>query len=136
MPRKPSRIFWAWLAGFIDGEGCIHSHKDSLGLRLIITNTHRDTLIYIQQTIGGKLNQTRKFNPPHSAAWKVRWSGEEARKVLIEIQPYSILKAEHVRLGLSWKIGRSGSVHTEKQLNDRRYIHNELARLNKRGEQR
>lgn len=86
----------AYLAGAIDGEGCISSCGFS-SLRVAIANTNRPWLEQLQTWVGGTIQEHRgRFNkrPSYSLVLRVEESGE----ALAQCQPYLILKKKQAEL--------------------------------------
>lgn len=87
----------AYVAGLIDGEGCIHldvtggvyAPRVSVGM----TAPALDLLTELQQEWGGTLYQMRKQTPRWAAAWTWHLTGWKAASLLIAIRPYLRLKA-------------------------------------------
>lgn len=77
---------WAYLAGFIDGEGCFTVHRNQGGQvypRLIVSNTDPVYLKTLQEELGGKLH-VQSHNPPRKANY--RWV-VNGRDLIVEIYP-------------------------------------------------
>lgn len=86
----------AYLAGAIDGEGCVTSCGLS-SLRVAIANTNRQWLEQLQSWVGGIIQEHRgRFNkrPSYSLSLLVEESGE----ALAQCQPYLILKKKQAEL--------------------------------------
>jgi hypothetical protein len=87
---------WAWLAGFIDGEGCLSVHRrggrngDVMGLRFMVAQSDRRPLERVQQIIGGGSIIPLGPNP---LSKRQRWMWYLSRRadidaVLARIWPY------------------------------------------------
>ena len=79
----------AYIAGFIDVEGCITiSNNGSVSLGIV--NTSLIVLEYIVSIIGGSLTKrTQIVNKPQ---YVLRWYGDECIEVLSTLLPYLIEK--------------------------------------------
>ena len=95
----------AYVAGLIDGEGCIHLDvtrgmyyraRVSVGM----TEPALGLLKELQQEWGGTLYQQRKQTQRWAAAWTWHLTGDPAGVLLRAIQPHLRLKAEQARLAL------------------------------------
>lgn len=99
-------LFWAWMAGFVDGEGCFHiarqratpggRPRDGFILLLIVTNTDPRPLFAIQETLRvgrvvamqSEANQTR--NQRIGGQYQVR--GRHAQIIAGALRPYLRVK--------------------------------------------
>lgn len=97
----------AYLAGFVDGEGCFHigkakaSNQSGYHPTLTVCNTNIKVLEYIQTIFGGTLQVLPYKNYPK---WKPRgvlaWSSTNMRKVITMILPFLVIKKEHAEIVL------------------------------------
>lgn len=96
---------FAWMAGFIDGEGCltiskqIRKDRPSPAWRPLITiaNTNKDSLELFQKTYGGTLRFNKeKRRSPTGVKWSDSWTWycpqSAITKLLGDIKPYLIVK--------------------------------------------
>jgi hypothetical protein len=95
----------AYVAGLIDGEGCIHLDVTrGLYYRARVTVGMTEPALFLlqelQQEWGGTLYQFRKSTQRWAAAWTWHLTGEPAAAVLREIQPYLRLKCEQAQLAI------------------------------------
>lgn len=96
----------AYIAGFVDGEGCIRAAGDYLGLSMQVSNTVRAPLLFMQEVFGGSV---RGYGTPKKTAsgrmgkraylWSIH--GESAVKVLLALLPYLIVKKQEAILGIA-----------------------------------
>ena len=101
----------AYIAGFVDGEGCIGIHQWKKGsfinrsIRVILTNTDPSVLRWIQDVYGGSLRCT---NPVKN--WNIRWelclSSRKASAFLVDIQPYLRMKNKQAEMCLLFQSRR------------------------------
>jgi hypothetical protein len=110
-----SEAQWAWLAGFIDGEGClgIYREKDprkgatysAPRASLQIVNTHYGVIEHIRDFVGaGSVQHVRAVQKSnHNDQWRymLRNNGDLAR-VLRRVRPHLIVKAAHADLMLAF----------------------------------
>lgn len=93
-------ISWQYIAGLIDGEGCIRAHPSNKGKyrkyypRVQITNTHTGVLIAICEQLGGAICGPKRRPDSKHDCWDWRLTGDGARNVLRETLPYLIIKKE------------------------------------------
>jgi hypothetical protein len=97
----------AWLAGIIEGEGCIHIHKrtngrknPTYGLFLSIHNTNKKMIDRVVQLtgLGGNIQTTRKDRNFTLYRWNAM--SDNAKMVLREVYPYLITKRNQARCAL------------------------------------
>jgi hypothetical protein len=102
--------FWSWLAGFIDGDGCIGfwhqkqkndgKHYERYQPTITITSINKKCLEYIKDNIGGTIRVAHaKSDKPH---WQKRYSyclhANGCREVINKIIPHLIIKKERATL--------------------------------------
>lgn len=101
---RVSKTDAAWLAGFIDGEGCIKVQRSNINngrvnyrIRVDVVNTNAAIITQIRDLVGvGAIYQIRspsRCNPRWKPLW--RWqtnSAKDARTVLELVRPYLRLK--------------------------------------------
>ena len=101
----------AYVAGFVDGEGClsVRWNRDSnVGLYITanVTNTCLPILQALRETWGGNILTIRNTEP---SRWrqKYRWEvgGRYAARLLREILPHLRIKDEQAKLLLSFRAG-------------------------------
>ena len=112
----------AWVAGLIEGEGCISfPNTGSKGykyytVRVTVTNTDPRLLIRLRNLVGGSIY-------PHSAkrkksAWQWWIGGKNVLPFLAQIQPYLIGKREQADVAIAAaaiKLSRS-NVHQNNKI--------------------
>lgn len=102
-----NKLDWAYLAGFLDGEGSItlrlNPKKDNVSMRVEISNTDEGVMLWIQSQLGGHLVVQDK--PPYKKVWKWVASGREScQRILYGCYPYMRVKrpqAEVIRAVLA-----------------------------------
>ena len=95
----------AYVAGLIDGEGCIHldvTRRTYYRARVSIGMTEPALALLreMQQEWGGTLYQQRQQTQRWASAWTWHLTGESAANLLRAVQPYLRLKAEQAKLAL------------------------------------
>ena len=142
MPLKQlSKDELAYIAGIFDGEGCINFQciRGSYYIRVLITNTNRDLLEYIQSIFGGDIKKmSRKSGWKQSYVWRLSWS--KAIEFLSLIEPWLRVKEDQAHIAFCWdhfRPGRGqGPIQKEKrkEANDvSKYLRECLTFFNKRG---
>ena len=100
-----------YIAGIIDGEGCITARNDP-GIRdgrkwwgyVAITNTDPRMLLWIQQRVGGVINDQRndrtiaKNGKPHKRCYTLRFPMRQAERLLLVIGPLLVVKRDQAEL--------------------------------------
>lgn len=90
-----------YLAGLVDGEGCIRLHPSNKGKyrkyypRLQVTNTYKPIIDLLVEQYGGACHSSRNKNKPGWATkhdWRL--TGDKARELLTELLPLLIIKKE------------------------------------------
>jgi len=133
--------FNIYLAGFVDGEGCMSAGKSERGngttyyCRLVISNTNKDILDYIRTKLGaGSISlyaEKKGWKPSYSYAV----SQNEASEALRRIYPYLKIKWRQAEILLeimdSMCYGSKGV--PSDVISCRDILISELHELNKRG---
>jgi len=104
--RQPSEGEVMWLAGLIDGEGCIdlrpHSSRSYMLMPAIyIANRNEELLKKIQDIFGGVFQPNRKF-PNSESCGHVAFYGHDAERIGRLVQPYLIVKKALCDILLQW----------------------------------
>jgi len=107
----------AWLAGFIDGEGCIglqcqSTHgKKYYGVRIQITQTSPGVIRHVAKITGvDRICKSKRLGSKQADAW--RWDSDmkDSEQILMAILPYLVRKKEVAELALEfidfWKKNR------------------------------
>lgn len=102
----------AYVAGLIDGEGCIHVEKTRGTYRARLTIGMTEVALHLLQELkgewGGTLYQLRPATDRWAAAWTWYASGPIAKAILLEVRPYLRLKAEQADLVIQLEEIREG----------------------------
>jgi hypothetical protein len=109
------RLSWKYIAGLVDGEGCIDfqchvDHKTDKPrlylvprLRIAMAAVGKDLLELIKIQLGGSLwLKNRSKNPNWQDAYYWQVSGKLMRPVLQNIVNHLVLKQEQARLCIWW----------------------------------
>lgn len=124
--------FFAWLAGFIDGEGCFHIQQSkqhnriNFYLQLIITNTNREVLESIQETLDiGTIIATSRKKPHNSrSSFQYKIYGNKVKTVAQLLYPYLKVKQTQCKAFIDFpESGRGAKVPADIQFLRRRLYH-------------
>ena len=93
-----------YLAGIVDGEGCIGIYKNSGQYMLNLRVTSSDGLLmdWLVNNWGGNIDIIRDRRPTHTDCycWKIR--GGKAIKLLHRIYDYLIIKKEQANIAFKF----------------------------------
>lgn len=99
----------AWLAGFIDGEGCVNLMKKAIHnrhyyvVRIQITQTHEDVLKHVAEITGvNRIVKMPRYQKNHADAFKWDADMKDAHRILTDILPYLHRKKEVAELALEF----------------------------------
>jgi hypothetical protein len=141
MVRKVSD---AYLAGFIDGEGCLALERkiDRRGRwfrpRLTIGNTSLVVLECIQASIGAGFIQAhgRRLKPSHKPTWQYHLYGRKNLEPLVtRLEPLLIIKQEQARelIAFMRRMTKGGARLSESEIRAREESVARMHLLNRRG---
>tara|TARA_R110002020_G_scaffold168090_1_gene356764 strand:+ start:18350 stop:18742 length:393 start_codon:yes stop_codon:yes gene_type:complete len=97
--HKHTDIGLAYLAGYIDGEGCF---TVSSGTRIAVSNTYIPGLLKMQERWGGSVRRMSGTNPNARTGWQWQLGGENCRHLLRLLLPYLKEKRDQAELVLEW----------------------------------
>lgn len=119
IPRESVAL--AYLAGIIDGEGCISvdavpspsTGAPSHNLRVVVTNTSERLILWLK-SIGGTVRLSQRRTVPRHWLPIYRWvvHGKNASTLLAAILPFLVIKRDQAMLALEFMAlpsGRRGS---------------------------
>ena len=134
---------WAWLAGIIDGEGCVSVKRrrdkktGSLhyDLRLIVQMTHEPTIKNIKRITSVGRISTRSWQKPE---WRLVYTWECGDRTAVSVLrcclPYLVTKRAQAILGMEFAEGQEqGWPPSLAELRKRDSIIQAISLLNKRG---
>lgn len=139
MPLKPlDSTDLAYIAGLFDGEGHIGfgAIRSGLFIRVLVVNTDRKILEYLQECFGGDIHAlTRKDGWKQAWQWRLCWS--RAIEFVTLIQPWLRIKKPQANIALCWDYHRPGTGgwrngNDNREVNE--YLRECITYLNKRGE--
>lgn len=123
----------AWLAGIIDGEGCLTVTKsgDYLSVLVKITMTHLPTMEEISKMVGNDV-QLEPTGGNRKTAYRVCVGARRAAVIIRAVRPYLRTKAEHADILLEFASTLGGRVSNEDKAK-RRLLADKIKKLNVRG---
>jgi hypothetical protein len=120
--RRIDRASWlAYLAGYLDGEGCFVASPRS-GVRVSVSNCFPWTLRALQEEFGGAVRVSCQASDKKRVQYQWQASGSNAVGCIQAVIPYLIEKAPQAALVLEYRNWPVGSAK-------RRSIERELKRL-------
>jgi len=98
---------FAYLAGFIDGDGFlgqIRSKKNSILCNLRLYNTNLKLLIQLQKLIGGKIKKSRNKGEGNSITtpYTLYLNAKDSKYILTKLFPFLIIKRKEALLFLEY----------------------------------
>jgi len=135
----------AYLAGIIDGEGCVSVGwrlKKYLTPTLQITNTRLELLEWVKARCGGSIYSPAEKRPNRKPSHLWTTAGQKALNVLREVRPYILLKGEQIDLLLALprqstkerdSLGRIKAKMGPEELAQNRELVAKMRELNRRG---
>lgn len=134
----------AYIAGFVDGEGCIGLWREKrlsnkCGFRfhpaLEANNTNFEVLYRIREMMGnGRIVHIFNKQPNRKPGYKLQLFPNQIRHILPQIMPYLIIKREQARLVLEYlKTVKDGQKHTFADFPKFEEIYEQCKVLNQRG---
>ena len=93
----------AYIAGLIDGEGCISSSQPRNNrnpLSIAITMVHRPTIEWLDEKLGGNFMRHVNKQQPARQAWTIQLKGARTYFLLKRLLPYMVTKQEEANIAL------------------------------------
>jgi intein/homing endonuclease len=125
----------AYLAGLIDGEGCIRIEKSGGRYRetphtptVCVTNANPTLIMWVYNKFGGHL-----YLKKNRTCWDIYWLGKKAVEILKEVYPYLIAKKEQTELVFAYRelIGKPGKRLSPDNIEKRKAIVEAMSILKK-----
>lgn len=126
-----------YIAGFVDGEGCLHIfkrwHKNNqysksykyigYSIAVGIGGTNKQVLEYIKEKCGvGSIYECKKKNEKWMQTWGYRICGKEAQELIRAIYPYLIVKKVIADIFLKFPCPNRGIKYYQLELKEKLYI--------------
>lgn len=108
MPFK-SKIDLAYIAGIVDGEGCISVRKRKVGkkyrytqhnITLIVVNTDKKMIDFLQRIFPAYVMTYQDKKPNCRRMWRWCIESRKAEKILKDILPYLITKKGQAKVAI------------------------------------
>jgi hypothetical protein len=116
MPTPTDTHLLAYLAGIVDGEGCISIYGDGrkskqgvalFRMSLVIAMQHKPILDLFVETFGGKISLVHTNLAVHRTPyWRVPYMCHKAARVLSLLRPYLRIKADQADLAIKFQMTR------------------------------
>ena len=116
----------AYIAGFLDGEGCICLHKthandknrkQTYHLKVRITNTFPGIMEWIHAVVGsGSLYTKKKYPGANKQGWDWQITGRRAIDLLNQLYPY--MKVKRLQAEVAFEFGETISYPGQNKLTD------------------
>jgi hypothetical protein len=154
-PNNPylsmNSAFIGYIAGLIDGEGCVFIHRHEhltretprpgYSLMVTIANTKFDLLSHLKLRLGGHIDKTNSRRGNEVDSYRLRFNSDRALWLLEVTYPYLILKSSQARLGMELqrkiRLRRTSKKHgaplTEAEIDEMDSIKHAFTVLNRRG---
>ena len=136
----------AYIAGILDGEGCITLSKKKdptmklgYGLRphIMVTNTNKSLIKYLRDTTDlGIIYEGKLTNPKHKPNFRWQLWSLQAQSLLKEVLPYLLIKRKQAELLLEYIdrcSGKKGGFLSASMLKYQAKTCDKMRKLNKRG---
>ncbi len=112
--NKLTEVEKAYLAGIMDGDGCIHVNRKTLFLQVSVSQCDKYFLEFLQEKIGlGKVNLHAKAGTftykRDSYVWQI--NGKEAGILLETLCKYLVLKQDQAKIALEFQKMRTPGRH-------------------------
>jgi hypothetical protein len=133
----------AYLAGIIDGEGCIQFARQAGGARrifprVLIVNTDLKLLQWISATVGGG-DIASLYRPKEKTNWSPTWvwrfAGSRVVELLVAVEPFVRVKSDQILLVHAWAATKVDGRATQEDLAVESFIVENMKWLNQRGAQ-
>ena len=129
----------AYIAGLIDGEGCITVLKRKLRKRgleytlyephVIIAMTDRGPLDFVRKIYPGMLTSHSPKNPEYRRQYRYAATRPSVKRMVRELEPYLINKKEQAKLMQRFPTSLKGLPRSTQEEIYQRHIYEELKRL-------
>lgn len=129
-----------YLAGMIDGEGCIFVNQNRnrstpiYHLGLLISNTNLQLLQYLQKDFGGTIYTGGSPGIKNKQGYRLSWAGHNTKAILARVYDKLFIKKEQAKLALDFpvlSVGQWGTPPEILKLKEEVYI--KMKELNKKG---
>jgi len=123
----------AYIAGIVDGEGCISTYlcrkREVVHIKLAISNTSKTLMKYLSNKLDFGFRESKK-HINRKQQYRMIFTNKKAISLIKKIYPYLIIKNPYSKLMLKFCFNKQGVHLTEDELESRRYIRREIFKLN------
>lgn len=128
-----SEVDVAYVAGLIDGDGCIRFQSRKKGRRrrqpeVSVSNNCLDVLKWLEERFGGRIYCERRRGRRLSYSWRV-FRKDEVRRLLVKVLPYLKVRRRQAELVLYY-------LENDLPVEELEKIHEAVHRLNNGGDWR
>jgi hypothetical protein len=135
----PDNSFWEWLAGFLDGDGCLciyeykgHSNANKIfDSWIAVMNTFPEAISFVKHRINGCIT---KYKGTKFPVWRWICCQKDSQFVCESIYPFLKIKKEQCRLVMKFleiqKTKTRTNLYTFDQINEIRCIIEQIKHLN------
>lgn len=139
---------WAYLAGIVDGEGCItitrlspnekqHTKNYRFQFTLVIVNTSPALITWLHDNFGGRVVRKKVDRTRHKQTWAWVLKESAAIPLLKRLLPYMVIKRRQaeavIELKRDWVYFRGHRMISTEELSRRSALWEEVRRLNRPG---
>lgn len=133
--QKRNSVSLQYLAGFIDGEGCINFAKNRGGIfpRILVTNTNIEILNLLKENFGGDVTVTKvkdKENWKPRGVWRLSWA--KAIELVEQLHEHLKIKQKQVELVIAYDVANKGA-KSKLSIERKQFFINEMHKLNRKG---
>lgn len=128
---KPTKIDFAQLAAFLDGEGTISITKSSayrgeslrFRVEIMVTNTDPRLMAWLKDRFGGNVGRGGRHGT-HFKCFKWRLPCKKAHDVLVKCLPYFVLKRHEAEIAIQFRrtVASRGKKLSAETLNERHLL--------------
>ena len=125
-----------YLAGIIDGEGCISLHSNgSSTVLLVVANTNKNLMTWLHKKFEGTICIGTSSNIKSKIGYYWYCQQKNIIEILVRIIPFLLIKKEQAKLAIKYRnlISSHHRILTQTNKNKRKEIICKLHRLNKKG---
>ncbi len=137
LPEKKDDTILAYLAGVLDGEGCVGTYNNKTNghfqLRITVEMVESECLDLFESEFGGKRYYKEAKSPRKARSlWMV--FGSEAESCLKQLRPFLRIKSRQADFAFmaDWSSFKNKPL-TDKEKHIRQYVNSKIKELNKRG---
>jgi len=145
-PRQMSEMQLSYLAGFVDGEGSIFGIREKRSenrsgfgytVHMSVGQCNLEILTAFREWSGlGSVTTVKRMQPHHKDQWKWVLTQKQAKLLLLQLEPYLVLKKEQARLAIEFIEIKEKAKALNYSKNNSEYEHSvyeKLSELNHRG---